>query len=336
MRRFLESIDVFDKLSEDEYRIRTLSGAILSLFLSAFGTFLFLAQVVDQLVPELTRTLGASRAIPGERTLVNISLSITVTLPCHLLRLDTRDALGLAHLYANTVTYRRYLNGVFIGNAAAPNASGCGSCAGLRPSDECCNSCEELVLLHKFADLPPPSGVLEQCGSVNVNERCLLKGKLTVNRVPGSFGIRVNRPISNVTQNPLNLSHSLQRIRFGPKVPGTSTPLEQIRVIERSYHPLRYHYDLVCTPVTFVSDNIIVAKTFEYTPIAILSAPTPDRPPGLFFSYQFVPYAVTVHMRTRPFSSFVAASFGVLSGGFAITALLDRLLYRESSQTPID
>jgi hypothetical protein len=251
------------------------------------------------------------------------------------------DSLGFAHLHANSVTYRRYLNLKFIGNATRPTTSECGSCAGLRPPDECCNSCEELILLHKLAGVAPSPGALPQClGPVDVSqkENCLLKGKLTVNKVRGVFGFYVNHPVSNTTQLRVNLSHHLQRIRFGPKVPGTSAPLEELYIVEESSLALHYRYNLVCTLVTFVRDDRIVATTFEYTPIGTISVaePAAHKPPGLFFSYQFVPYAVTVHMHMRPLSSFVAASFGVLSGGFAIATLLDRLLYRESSQTPID
>jgi hypothetical protein len=163
---------------------------------------------------------------------------------------------------------------------------------------------------------------------------------LLVNKVPGLFTVRFTRSLYNSTSQSLhkfNLSHDLRRIRFGPKVAGTSTPLEMIRVIQKSDEPLNYRYDLVCTPVLLVTRNIILARTFEYTPIGTSSLPSPERPPGIFFKYQFTPYAVTITVSMKSFGSLIAGTFGVLSGGFALTAVIDKYLYKETaSQTPIE
>jgi hypothetical protein len=173
----------------------------------------------------------------------------------------------------------------------------------------------------------------------SLEETCSLKGKLTVNRVAGVFAVRFTRTLYNATKlHKFNLSHVLGRIRFGPKVPWTSTPLQAIRVTQKSEQPLHYYYELICTPVIFVEDGKIVERTYEYIPIATASQPNPAarKSPGLFFWYQFTPYTVTVVHRTKPLSTFVAATFGVLSGGFALTSLFDYFLYRSSKQKVLD
>jgi hypothetical protein len=76
--------------------MKTFSGAVLSLLLSIFGTFLFMVSIGDRMLPDLSPTLGASHSVPGETFLINISLSILVTFPRHLLHLDTRDSLSFA------------------------------------------------------------------------------------------------------------------------------------------------------------------------------------------------------------------------------------------------
>jgi hypothetical protein len=343
--RLLESLDVFDKLSEKEYEVKTFSGAVLSLLLSGFGALVFMIMFGDLMLPDLSRNLGASRTVPGETFLVNISLSILVTFPCNLLHLDTRDSLGFTQLYANTVTLRRSSPAHhFIGYAAYPNRSTCLPCYGIRPAGECCNSCEELYLLHRLKNIKPTPEKWSQCEGVSnfpsPSEHCLLKGKLLVNKVPGVFTVRFTRSLYNSTSQPLhkfNLSHVLGRIRFGPKVSGTSAPLEMIRVIQKSDEPLHYRYDLVCTPVSLVTRDRIIARTFEYTPIGSSSLPSPEKPPGIFFKYQFTPYTVTITVSMKSFGSLIAGTFGVLSGGFALTMLIDKFLYREAaSQTPIE
>jgi hypothetical protein len=344
-RRFLESLDVFDKFSEVEYRVTTTSGAILSMALSFFGSFLFAVQVTSFLIPDLSRNLGAARTTPGETTIVNISLTILVSFPCHFLHLDTQDALGFSQLYANTVTLRRFSrNGTFLGYAPYPNRSACERCFGARPEGECCNSCEELVLLHRLKGLKAEPDKWPQCRNAGMNmptmeENCHLKGKLTVNRVPGVFAVRFTRSLYNASEfQNFNISHILGRIRFGPKLPWTSTPLEAIRVIQKSEQPLHYFYDLMSTPVLFVRNEDVIERSYEYTTIATARKADPKigRFPGLFFWYQFTPYTVTVRYRTKPLSSFISATFGVLSGGFAIMAFVDRFLYQRSSKKVLE
>jgi hypothetical protein len=199
-------------------------------------------------------------------------------------------------------------------------------------------------LLHKLKNIEATPEQWAQCQGVknlpSPNEHCLLKGKLLVNKVPGLFTIRFTRSLYNSTSQSFqkfNLSHVLARIRFGPKVAGTSTPLEMTRVVQSSDDPLHYRYDLVCTPVLLVTRDGIVARTFEYTPIGSVSLASPEKPPGLFFKYQFTPYTVTMTVSMKSFGSLIAGTFGLLSGAFAITALVDRFLYRETaSQTPIE
>jgi hypothetical protein len=115
-------------------------------------------------------------------------------------------------------------------------------------------------------------------------------------------------------------------------------PLEAIRVPKTGPVPLRFHYILVCTPVIFVRDGIIMIRTYYYAPFLAWSyANEPaGNQPGIFFSYQFTPYTVTVVCKTKSLGALLSAVFGVLSGGFVIASFLDRALYRESQQKIID
>jgi hypothetical protein len=172
-----------------------------------------------------------------------------------------------------------------------------------------------------------------------MNENCHLKGKLTVNRVTGVFAVRFTRTLYNASGlTNFNLSHVLGRIRFGPKIPRTSTPLETIRVIQTFPEPVHYNYEMICTPVLLVRDGEVIERSYEYTTVA--SAHDPDLKrrilPGLYFTYQFTPYTVTVNFRTKPLSTFFSATFGVLAGGFAITSFIDRFLYASSKRKVID
>jgi hypothetical protein len=247
--------------------------------------------------------------------------------------------MGFSQIYANTITRRRVsANNTFLADAPIPNLTNCHSCRGVRPAEECCNSCEELLLLHALEGQNASIEEWEQCDPPprhlpTLNEKCVLKGKLTVNRVPGVFGVHFTRLFSGANTT-LDASHVIGRLRFGPKVPSASMPLEAIRMPKQTTVALYYHYILLCTPVIFVRDGITVTRTYEYAPIVTWSFPNEAAGivPGAFFSYKFTPHTVTVTCKTKSLGALISATFGVLSGGYAITSFLDRILYRTSNQ----
>ncbi|OHT12514.1 hypothetical protein TRFO_17546 [Tritrichomonas foetus] len=349
---FLSSIDIYDKFSADEYRVRTIGGAILSLILSMFGSVLFFAQFIDFLIPDLSRDLTVNRTLTNNMELVNISLSLLVLFPCHFLKVGTSDSLGFSQTADNTITYRRIsINNEFIDYVKQNNSDKCMPCYGARPEGKCCNSCEELVILHMMKNMTLNPDKWEQCKGVNINnispyETCLLKGKLTVNKVPGSFHVAVGNTGStrktfttkDFEEFPhFNLSHYISRLRFGPKLPTMSTPLENIKMLQNHDILFSYSYNLICTPVIFVRDNIVITKTFEYTMMMSHVPVTTEnrKPPGIFFNYQFTPYSITVNWRTKSLSKFIGSTFGVLAGGFALTTLFDSFLFLFESKQKV-
>jgi hypothetical protein len=94
----------------------------------------------------------------------------------------------------------------------------------------------------------------------------------------------------------------------------------------------------MCTPVIFVRDGQVLERTYEYTPVLVIRDADPETllNPGIFVSYTFVPYTVTVVHRPRSLASFIATTIGVLAGGFAIASWLDRWLYADSNQKMLE
>ena len=349
VRRFLASIDIFDKSIEDEFRIRTKTGAIISMLFSSIGVILFFAQLSYFVAPDVSRNLATNKNVTSDVTRVNISISLLVDFPCHLLHLDARDNLGFSQLYANTVTRRRYTrDNQFIAVAPYPALDSCGSCYDARPSGECCNSCEELYLLHLIKGLPATPEKWRQCQGVNrelmpsLNETCLLKGKLTVNKVAGDVSVVFTRSLYSegaVFEYPnFNLSHVFARLRFGPKIYTTTTPLDGIAVIQNTNEPVQYQYDAVCTGVVLTKDEReVMAQSFEYT---IFSTVLPAVPrlvqPGITVRYLFTSFTVMVNFRMKEAMEMIPTVLAVVAGAYVIASLIDGLLYTESSQTPIE
>lgn len=383
MKQFLSSIDIYDKFSADEYRVRTVYGAILSFFLSMFGSILFFAQFIDFVIPDISRELLVNRNLTSNTDHVNISLSIAINQPCFFLTVGTLDSLGINKFYNSTIRFMRYdRQGYFKGLANTSqnmninmsgkwkkqmrennpnyqqNTNRCLPCYGIRREGECCNSCEELYLLHKLKKKEPHPEKWEQCSGIGLNyleknisndEMCVIKGRLTVNKVPGNFNIaHGSRSIYNTYGSDIfmrssisdeypfiNLSHSIEKLRFGPGFPLLAHPLdEKVNIAQKSENLKTYKYDLVCTLVFLIKDGEIIAKSFEYKELTSTFPVTPENKlvPGIFFYYQFTPYAVAVNLRSKPFSKFIGMTFGVLAGGYAITTLIDNFLYMAAGE----
>lgn len=383
MKQFLSSIDIYDKFSADEYRVRTVYGAILSFFLSMFGSILFFAQFVEFIIPDISRELMLNRNLTSSTEHVNISISMLINQPCFFLTIGNLDSLGINKFYNSTVRFMRYTKGGFYKGLAnssqimninmsgkwkkemrqnnpnfQQNTNKCLSCYGIREKGECCNSCEELYLLHLMKKKEPHPEKWEQCQGVDLkyltenislDEQCKIKGKLTVNKVPGNFNIIYgSRSIYNAYGSDvfmrttftdeypfIDLSHVVERLRFGPGFPLLAHPLDDSITINRNTKDLKsYKYDLVCTLVFLIKDGEILAKSFEYNELATPIPITTENKlvPGIFFYYQFTPYAVAVNLRSKSFSKFIGMTFGVLAGGFAITTLIDNFLYMAAGE----
>ena len=93
VRRFLASIDIFDKSIEDEFRIRTKTGAIISMLFSSIGVILFFAQLSYFVAPDVSRNLATNKNITSDVTRVNISISLLIFSSFRLL---------LTHIIPNT------------------------------------------------------------------------------------------------------------------------------------------------------------------------------------------------------------------------------------------
>jgi hypothetical protein len=95
---FLRSLDIFDKFNDEELRVRTRSGTILSIFLAIFGGLYFAIKTVRFFTPKIYRDLAMTPSVVNQQDFVNISVSISVDLPCYFLHLDAIDILGISHL----------------------------------------------------------------------------------------------------------------------------------------------------------------------------------------------------------------------------------------------
>ena len=335
MSSVLEFFDLFDKNNVEEMKSHSKSGPIISSILVFFSLVLFFGQFLHFIYPEIYRDLSVDPSFSNGHEMVNISLSILVDMPCFFLHLDTVDDLGFMELNVNsTVTFRRLApNNSVIGTSHFTMRDVCGSCYNLSDKFECC-SCQQLHYLSQVQNITATPEKWAQCENktrptIYMKEKCLVKGKLTVNKVRGSFhiapGINARNNAFRHLMGPeiyqLSMSHRIDRIRFGPHIPRTSNPLKNINY--RVQFPfITYYYCCIVTPVKFIKGGKEVKNGYEYTVFSMFRPTSPM----IYFDYKFTPYTIVVTMNPRSPLSFISSTFGVIAGIYAFATILEELL----------
>lgn len=340
---FLEAIDIFDKFDNDDLTFKTRSGAFISICLSIFAGIYLTIKVVRFCTPKIYRDLALNAALVDQEDFINISVAVTVDIPCYFLHFDHIDTLGVSQLDINSTTNMRRLtkSGKLIGVANETLKDVCYPCFGALPDNVCCNSCEQLILLHMWKGLEAKPDEWPQCKSkkaapkVSADEKCRIKGKVSVNKIDGGFHIAPGRnDVSGGGHHHdlgfnfpnIDLSHTIEHIRFGPKIPTANNPLKGLRVKQDPNVAMRYNYILLATPVVYVKDGNEKARGYEYTAMVTSHPIMRGEAPGIFFQYTLTPYTVTVNAKSRSLAQFITSTFGFLSGCFGAAQMLDMFI----------
>ena len=346
----MRELDLFDKLSDPTLQTSTKSGRVVSAVFLMFAVTLVMAQVAALTRPEIYRDLAIDPGIVDTGEIVNISVSVLVSMPCFLLHMDVMDSLGHRELQLNTtVTFRRVdRSGKLMDAARLSPHDKCRPCYGLLEEGQCCPSCEMLVSLAKKQNRPVEIEKWEQCGGLPSSkkwksEKCLVKGKVSVHRVRGGFHIAPGRNLEGVGGHVhqlteklrvFDMSHRIDRIRFGPKIPTVVQPLEKLDMVFGQGAVVQSTYHLMATPVVYMKDGRVVERGFEYQAMS-----THRRlmmmfggVPGIFFAYKFSPYTVMVHATTKSPLMALSGTAAVLSGVYALLALVEVIEQREPSK----
>lgn len=346
----MRHLDLFDKVSDASLRESTIYGKTASIIFLCVTATCLAAQLNGFLHPEIYRDLVTDANMIDHQERINISISVLVSSPCYYLHLDVLDIMGYKDLNINsTVTFRRIdRNGKMIEVAKQTLDTECRPCYGLLPEGRCCRTCERLINLAKAQGKPIQMEKWEQCGSNNITkkgvdrtEKCLVKGKVTINRINGNFHIAPGRNVKRRVRHThdvhsvmdhLCMNHTLQRIRFGPKIPTVRQPLENVKMVSNAGISTNWRHLLLATPVIYKrNDKIVEQHGWEYQSMSVHEPiqSVLSHTPGIFFDYSFSPYAVLVHARTPSLLIYMSTTAAIMSGMFAILTLVESITDKE-------
>lgn len=160
------------------------------------------------------------------------------------------------------VEYRESLGGDGSNENAATAQSGCGSCYGAGEEGECCDTCDDVQRAYKRKGwVLKDKDSVEQCKGSQENqdgEGCNIHGIVALSTGGGNLHIAPGKGnedprVGSVnimdlllqTMQEWNVSHTLQKIRFGPYYPAATYQLDGVsRNIKDGYGMYQYYFQV--------------------------------------------------------------------------------------------
>jgi len=232
----------------------------------------------------------------------------------------------------------------------------CGSCYGAAAEDECCNTCDDVKRAYKqkgwhVEDLDK----IKQCkhtktSKEEVGEGCNIHGNVALGSGGGNFHIVPSRDLENFGhEREMNIadffnnafeaydvSHTLNKIRFGRPFPGQTHQLDGKTIkIDDTFAMYQYYLQVVPSKYTALKrdknrpyKSDIETFQFSVTEHERHVGPRLGRGlPGVYFYYEVSPLHVEVKEINRGWVHFFTGVCAVVGGLFTFMGIIDGLIY---------
>ncbi|EGF80855.1 hypothetical protein BATDEDRAFT_19389 [Batrachochytrium dendrobatidis JAM81] len=288
----------------DDFRIRTISGALVTVVSTLVILFLTFSEFTDWYQKEMLPSLEVDK---GRKEKMNINLNVTFYhMPCYLLSVDVMDVSGE---HQNNLPHSMHKVRIDqLGNLLEKqkklgntNSSGvkkeirdmaldpkyCGSCyGGVAPESKCCNTCEQVQEAYErsgwsFTD--PDS--IEQCVregwskrmETQINEACNIYGHIEVNKVQGNIHFAPGHSFQqnalhvhdlhdyNAPNGSFNFKHTIHELSFGESSSFVN-PLDTVtKTPPTKYFSYQYYIKVVGTDISYLNGSQLTTNQFSVT-----------------------------------------------------------------------
>jgi hypothetical protein len=361
----LKNFDAYPKTLED-FRVRTVSGAAVSIISGLIITWLFFSELAFYLSTDVQPELFVDTS-RGEKLRINMDVTFP-DLPCGYLSVDAMDVSGEHQLDVEHNIFKKRLAadgrplGIEKGELEAaltptPGAGArdgqevatCGSCYGSEQEEgQCCNTCAEVRESYRkkgwaFAN---PEGIA-QCAAEGFSENlekqkgegCQIYGHILVNKVAGNFHFAPGKSfqahhmhvhdLQPFKMASWNISHRINRISFGKEFPGIINPLDGVeKTSDVGSAMYQYFVKIVPTIYESLDGTVINTNQFSVTEHTRMLPPGDKTGlPGLFVMYDLSPIMVKFTERTKSFAHFLTGVCAIIGGVFTVAGIIDSLIY---------
>lgn len=364
----IKKFDAYPKTLED-FRIKTFSGAAVTIISGVIITLLFISELNYYLTPEVTEELfvDVSR---NEKLRINIDVTFP-KISCKFLSIDAMDVSGEQQINLDHNIYKRRLDELgkplekpekekvgtnkIVNGTLTPtlDPNRCESCYGAEiPPKNCCNTCTEVQNAYRLKSWAVPDlDTFEQCrreGWTKLSEPvdkegCQVFGYLDVNRVAGNFHIAPGRTF---TQNHIhvhdlqpagatlfNLTHKIRHLSFGRNIPGKTNPLDGTeQAAEKGAMMFQYYVKIVPTMYAKADGQTLHTNQFAVTrhQKQVSSLFGEQGFPGIFVFYELAPLMVKYGEKQKSFFHFLTSVCAIVGGVFTVSGMIDAAIYHSS------
>jgi len=343
----LSSFDVYPKTLQ-EFRQRTLSGAIISLASMVLITTLAMVEVIDFAQVKTNEHLFVDTT-RGQQLRINMNITFPA-LPCSVITLDTLDMSGnhAPDKARNVVKTRLDAKGAPIppslptaagGRQLLSLPSGGGS---IKEVGRQAASRQDLLLSALLSDLLP--NVFENKEEIaelksHLGEGCHVEGYLLVNKVAGNFHFAMSRSDHHVLmkvygqRESINVSHVIHSISFGEEIPSMINPLDKTpKIVHEGSGYFQYHIKVVPTLYEPWYGPPVQTNQYSYTEL-FRTTHEMDKFPAVYFHYEFSPIMAKFTEERRSYSSFLTGLCAIIGGVVALAGVVDSSVHRIKSLT---
>lgn len=299
----LKAFDAYPKTLED-FRIRTKTGAIISILCSFFMLWLFVSEFAYYLTTETLPEISIDTA-RSEKLTINFNITFPY-IGCAFLGVDSMDISGEHQLdvdhgvfkvrldktgkqVLNSKPVRERVEAPPMPNPAAPAGQPqppatppCGSCYGAEQAQgQCCNTCNEVMQAYKLKGWDLDPNTISQCAKEALTtdmeeqkgEGCNVYGYIAVNKVAGNFHIAPGKSYQDsglhvhntaMLDPKTNITHTVHRLSFGQDFPGIVNPLDGITKTDK-YGMSMFQYFVKVVPTTYTNINGEEINTNQYS-----------------------------------------------------------------------
>lgn len=223
----------------------------------------------------------------------------------------------------------------------------CGSCYGAGGEDACCNTCDDVKREYELEGWILPSlSEIKQCQNQTTakeeeGEGCNVHGIVALSTGGGNLHLAPNRGLDDSesvtsiidvflrTFEQFNVSHTINKIRFGADYPGVAHQLDkEERILGDSYGMYQYYLQIVPTTYKTLSGRII--ETYQYSVTEHMRHVTPGSGrglPGVFFFYEVSALHVVIEEYRRGWIAFFTSLAAIVGGVVTVMGIVDQALY---------
>jgi len=243
----------------------------------------------------------------------------------------------------------RKMKGTIEDMSEVDDEDACGTCYGAGEEGECCNTCDDVKRVYQRKGwMLDDITKVKQCSKEKISdeekgEGCNIHGMVALSSGGGNLHISPGRGLERFghedkmsimdfmmdTFETFNVSHTINKLRFGTQYPGGVYQLDgETRIVQDTFGMYQYYVSVVPTAYKYLIGNTL--QTFQFSVTEHLRHVNPGGGrglPGVFFFYEVSPLHVDITEYCHGWIRFFTSICAIIGGVFTFMGMADKWIY---------